>query len=318
MLGYIIIALFCLISLLVYLEKYIGKYKLAIYIAVGIILILLAGTREVGIDPDSENYEKMYHNLNSDKMMDAVEYSYILFSQILQYISNDVHAIFLFYALLGLSFKFIAFRELSEFWFLPVLLYISYFYELHEAMEIRTGVLSGLFLLSIKPICEGRRLYAFILLAIGVFFHYSEFVLFPLLFLSNKSMSVVQRIIWASVIPLGYLFYFVGFSAIMSFSTEIPYIGNKLALYQAGTEKGILQASVNVFSPLYLFTITLFYYLLFFYETIIQFNKYFPLLIKIFALSLCAYTSLAILPVLAQRISLLLQIVNIILYTNIC
>lgn len=55
--GYIIIAIFIIVVILSYIEDYLGKYKLPLYLLIGFTLILLAGLREVGIDPDSQNYE---------------------------------------------------------------------------------------------------------------------------------------------------------------------------------------------------------------------------------------------------------------------
>ena len=184
-------------------------------------------------------------------------------------------------------------------------------------MQIRTGVLSGLILLSIKPWAEGNKKLAFVYLLIGLFFHYSALIFFPLLFLDNKELTPKKRIIWASLIPAGYLFYFVGLSFLLNISTNLPYIGEKLAFYQASTEKGLLSADVNVFSPLLMFTTFLYFYMLLFHDTIIKYNKYFPLLIKIFALGIFSYTALSIFPVLAQRVNLLMRIVTIILYANI-
>lgn len=315
-LGYIVILLFVLVSILSYLEKYMGKYKLPIYLCLGLILIVLAGTREVGIDPDSINYESAYHNYYSAQKSADMDFSFLWLSSLFSNFTNDVHIIFLFYATLAIILKFIAFRKLSGLWFLPIVVYLSYYYELHEMTQIRTGVLSGLFLLSIFYMAEGRKFTAFLLMIVlGGFFHISSLMLLPLLFLSNNEMTPKYRLLWAAVIPAAYVFHFF-FSAIIM-SVDLPYIGDKLAVYQAAEEKGIANVSVNIISPLHLFTTFLFYYLLFFYDTIKAENKYFPLLIKIFAIGVACYTAFAFLPVLAERASYQFRVVTIILYTNI-
>jgi hypothetical protein len=316
MLGYAVISLYVIVGMLCYLERYVGKYKLPIYLSAGLIMIILAATKEVGIDPDSEMYEDMFNNFYSSHTADVVEYSFIMLSEFIHMFSDDVHMLFLFYAILGVGLKLIAFRQLCESWFLPLLVYISYYYIFHELMQIRTGVMSGMFLLSIKPMCEGKRLKAFIFLAIGTFFHYSALVLFPLLFLSNKPLSGKGRLAWALVVPIGYFFFFYGFSALLDISTGLPYIGEKLALYQKGTETGVLKIAVNVFNPLYLLTTVLYLYLLYFHDNVIEHNQYFPLLIKIFGLGVLSYTMLSSFPVLAQRINLLLVLVITVLYPN--
>lgn len=315
--GYLIIFLFAVLVILSFLEDYLGRYKLPIYLFFALILIVVAGLREVGLDPDSENYENMFMYNYSSETADKVEPSYLIISSFLSLFSNDVHSLFLFYALLGVSLKFIAFRQLSRFWFVPILVYICYYFEFHEMMQIRTGVLSAMLLLSIKPLADRNKKQAFIYFLIGTLFHYSGLVLFPFLFVSNEISSRTSKILWGVLIPVGYLFYFYGFNILLNFSTEIPYIGEKLAFYQTATEKGILSATVNLKSPLLLFTIFIFYYLYWFYDTIVEEDKYFPLMMKIFAMSIFSYIALANFPVLAQRINLLLKVVIIILFTDI-
>lgn len=313
--GYIILVIFIFTAILCYLEDYIKKYRLPLYLLIGLILILVAGFREVGIDPDSENYEYTYQHYFADNALNGVEYSYIMLSSLFNKFTSDVHIIFLFYAAAGICLKFLAFRKYNISYFLPVLVYISFYYELHENTQIRTCIVSGLLLLALIEIAERNKKKAVILLILGVFFHTSALLLLPLVFLSNKPLTKKQKIICATLIPISYIVYFSGMSLIMN--TNIPYIGDKLALYQKGVEKGILNVSINVFSPLQLFTIVIYYFILYFHDTIIIFNKYTPLLIKTAAIGISAFATFAILPVFAQRVSFLFNIVNIVLYSSI-
>ena len=76
---YIIILTFVFCALLALFEEHMGQYRWAIYISMGVVLILIAGLREIGVDPDSINYESTY--LSADNMKDGtVEYSFILLS----------------------------------------------------------------------------------------------------------------------------------------------------------------------------------------------------------------------------------------------
>jgi len=315
--GYIVIGLFVITVIISLLERYFGSYKKPVYVALGVILMLVAGFREVGIDPDSVNYE--YTFLKSDNassnMTDSIEISYLWISSFINFFTNDVHFLFLFYAFLGITFKFIAFRRLSELWFTPVVVYISYYFIAHEMMQIRTAVLSGLFLLALCYQAEGRRWVAFFLILIGSFFHYSGFMLLPLLFLSSDYMSLKKRLLWVALIPASYVVFFLGISIIMSL--DIPLVGAKLASYQSVENAGNGVGYVNVFRPLHLFSIALLSYLMVFYDTIVKQSKYFTLLLKVFILGLCAYEILGFLPVLAQRANMLLLIVTISLYTYI-
>ena len=312
--GVAIVIMFVVTGALAFVERYLGRYKLPIYICIGLLLVLLAGLREVGIDPDSENYDMTYRNYYTASASEGVEFSYILFSSILNMISDDVHILFLCYALLGLSLKFVAFRVCSELWFFPVLVYLGFYYELHEMTQIRTGVLSGLFLLSIKPLAEGKKLSYILFIALGAFFHISALILLPFVFISNKNISFKESFFWALLIPFGYFVYF--FANTILIQIDLPYIGSKLAAYQTATEHGVSQVQINVFSPRQLFTTMIYYYLLYFRNTIAAYNKYFPLMFKIFAFGILAFTTLGFLPVLAERVSFLCQVVNIILIAN--
>ena len=79
--GYIVIGLFVITVIISLLERYFGSYKKPVYVALGVILMLVAGFREVGIDPDSVNYE--YTFLKSDNassnMTDSIEISYLYY-----------------------------------------------------------------------------------------------------------------------------------------------------------------------------------------------------------------------------------------------
>ena len=60
--GYILLALFLIIAILCYLEDYIRKYQKSLFFLIGLVLIFVAGFREIGLDPDSENYEYTFQN----------------------------------------------------------------------------------------------------------------------------------------------------------------------------------------------------------------------------------------------------------------
>lgn len=313
--GIAIVIMFVLAATMAFLEdRLVEKDKKVVYWIMAAVLVLLAGFREIGIDPDSVNYEYAYHHYDDDRLSTAMESSYFVIAEFLNFFTSDAHAILLFYAFFGLVLKFIAFRIYSpDLWFLPIVVYLSFIFELHEVTQIRTGVMSGLFMLAIQPIAERKWLKALVLIGIGAFFHISALMLIPLIFLSNKDMSVKRRLMWMAVIPCAYVMYVIGSNLLVNI--PIPYIENKLENYE--NNAGIMEGSLNVFSPMQLFTIMLYVYLMYFYDTIKEHNKYFTLMMKIFTLSVSAFAAFAFLPVLANRVSYLLRIVTIILFGNI-
>lgn len=316
MTGYIIIFIYVIVTILALIERYCGKYRDVIYITIGIVLILTAGLREVGIDPDSINYENSFINYQSADALDNIEISYIFLSSVVHTFSNDVHFLFLIYALLGVSLKMYAIRKLSHSVFIPLLIYTSYYFTAHECMQIRTGVLSGLYLIMLYLLVEKKRLPALLLLLVGVLFHYSALLLLPFFFLSNKPLTMKKRIVWSSLIPLAYMIALSGFSVLFNME-GIPVVGEKLALYQQANEAGLSVNFINIFGPRELMAGMLFFYLMFFHDTICKYNKSFPLLIKIFAIGFFINIAFSFFPVVSQRTYMLYGTITLILYSNI-
>lgn len=220
-----------------------------------------------------------------------VEPSFLLISYILGFFTDNVHVLFLLYALFGVSLKMFAFRKLSEFYFVPLLCYISFYYVLHDLTQIRAGVVSGILLIALHLITENKKKIAFLLLLGGSLIHYSSLTLLPVLFLSNKPFNKKTTILFFCAIPLGYVVYYAGGSILMN--PSLPFIGNKLAIYQAAVEKGKMTVGINIFDPLHIMSIMLFYYLLLFKDSLTKLCDDFPILLKTSAIGLSLYSALA-------------------------
>ena len=312
---YNLLSVLLITIILCYLEDYIKRYRFFLYILMGFVMVLIAGLREIGLDPDSENYEYSFQHYYQSSEMGMVEPSFTLISAILNVFTDNVHLLFLVYALLGVTIKLYAFKKNLQCIFVPMMLYISFYFVLHEMTQIRAGVVSALFLLAVYHIAKKEKRKALLLIIVGSFFHYSSLALLPTLMFGNKDFNRKENIMIALLIPLSYLIYFGGISMLLN--TDIPLIGNKLAIYQQAMEKGKMTVNINVFDPVHLVSVMLFYYTLYFRKTITAFNENYNVVIKIVALGLFLHTSLAFLPVLALRISQLYCIVNIFLFSGI-
>lgn len=314
--GYLIIVLFIITIVLALFQEHTKKYNLFIYLLLGITLILVAGFREVGIDPDSPNYEFTFLHTDESNALDGVEYSYILISKIVLFLSGDVHELFLFYAILGVGIKFYAIKKITKLLFIPIIIYIGYYYIMHECMQIRTGVLSALFLLATKEIGDGNKKRAFFYILVGTLFHYSGLLLMPFIFLKTSILNKKKRYTWAAFIIVAYILAALGFTFIFN-NINLPYIGNKLALYQQAMEHGKSVNSINLLGVRDLMTVAIYGYLLVFYDSLSIKNKYFPLMMRIYTISLFVYITFSFFPVLAQRTFMLYNILTIILYANV-
>lgn len=281
-----------------------------IYLLIGLLFILLAGLRPVGLDPDSENYEDYFINPGSIHLTDAVEWSYLWICDICRYLVDDVHAVFFVYAILAVVLKLYALPQYGSSVFLLLTGYICYYYPLQELMQIRSGVLGAFILLGIPCLAEGKRLQAGLLFLLGTAFHTSGLALFPLLFLNNQ-FSRVSKIAWLAFIPVCYA---LGMALQdLSILYNLPYIGNKIEIYSTLRVSGrIFFDDINILSPFQLLLIACFYYLMHFADGCREI-RYFPLLMKIFALSIGSFVVLQAFPVIAERISMLYRIVIVVL-----
>lgn len=306
----VLLVLFSLTIILVYLEEYLGKWKWPIYIIIGIALIYIASFKIIGNDDDSSSYELMFLKYDDSIINLTVETSFTLIARILNTFTSDVHSIFFFYAIIAIPLKLYSIHRFSEYLFLPLLVYMSHFFILHDMIEIRASVAAAFFIFSVIFMCEKRKKVAFCILLLSFFFHYSALVLFPLLVLSNKPLSNKWKICLAMIVPIGYVLYYTHFDPLTTIS--IPYIGEKLEIYQNLKEYGKFDEILVFKNPILLIKIAVFYLLLYFHNTVIQHNKNLPLILKIMGASIGSFFFFSDLPVLSGRLYELYGAIDII------
>lgn len=219
------------------------------------------------------------------------------------------------YALAGITIKMYAFRKLSDFWFLPMIVFLGNYYMLQDMTQIRASVVTGILLLSIIPLSQGKRSKVFLMIFGCCLIHYSSLALLPMLFLNNKDLSVNKRWLWAMIVPFGYALSLAKINILTEL--PIPYISSKIELYQELSEQGVKGDEINVFNAVVLVKMFTYLYVLYFYETIRYYNKYLPILVKMMGFSTLSYLTLSFLPTLAIRVSELYGIVDILMYTSI-
>ena len=315
--GYIVLAIYFTSIIVVLLKEYFYKYRIFIYMFFAGVLTLTASLRPVGLDPDSENYQVSFLHYDDPDIFEGIELTFLLLSRIVHLFSNDVHWLFFIYAILGVGLKLYAVRRLSVLYFLPITMYVSYYFVQHECMQVRTGVLSGIMLLMIYYIGNKEKKKALLLLALGTLFHYSALLLVPLFFLSNSNMRKKHLVIWASVIPISYIIHLAGISLFYNDVSKLPFVGAKLYSYQSATINNTSDTGINVFSPMQLFSIAIYYYLLFFHKTIESNDRFFPIMIKTMGLGLFIYVAMSFFPIVAERITMLYKTVCILLFADI-
>ena len=274
-------------------------------------MVITAGFRDGRADRDYENYEMLYSNYQQISVL-LVEPTFVLLSSIVKnFFDNKVVFLFVLYAFLGVTVKFCAIKQLSQFCYLSILVYLSNYFLLHEMTQIRAGVAAGFLLFSIKPIYD-RNLFKFLFFVIIAFcFHFSSIVFLPFYFLSSKRISVI---FYVALLFITYILHFLNIHF-----TSLLYLipADNLQFKLEANKKLIdnsLQAGVNVFNTLQVMRILFSFFFLWKRDLIIAKNKYFFILLKIYFFALCAMVIFSDIPTFAVRTSELLGVVEIILF----
>lgn len=302
----IIITLFLIIAIpALFFSVEISENKIIIFLNFAFLLIIFAGFRDGNSVRDYLNYIQLFKYPD-----EYIEPTFNIISYIVKLLFyGNVVYLFLIYSFLGVSLKFYAIKQLSPFFFLSVIIYLSHYYILHDLTQIRVGVASGFLLMCIKPLYERNFKLFFTFLFIAILFHYSAIVLLPLWFINKDNLN---KFYYYLLIPMGIIIYILKINLILEL--PIPILQEKIAIYKELQEFDVDGFNeINVFNSLYILRCLIYYFLLYYSNNIIHSNKYFIILIKIYAFSLFSLPAFSVMPVIAFRIGELFGIVEVIL-----
>jgi hypothetical protein len=303
----LVLLLFCLVSFLSFIkfEKNTAK---VVFLLSGGLLFLLAAFRDGNAVRDYNNYFELYNNSSW-----SIEIAFKIIAWIVRYVFLDnIIFLFIIYALIGVGIKYKAIGELTPLCFLSLIIYISNFFILHELTQIRVGVAAGLLLLCIKPIYERDFRKFLFFSSCAVLFHYSALIVFPLWFLKGNK---INKYIYAVIIPLAYIFYFLHINIIELSIKFIPigYIQQRYNNYKLLQIQNIRDfGRINVFNYVFLVKCIIFYIILLKSRLVQMQNKYINILLKMQSFSLASFVFFSAMPVFAFRISELYGIVEIV------
>jgi hypothetical protein len=279
------------------------KSQKAFYVLTGVLLFFLCAFRDGSVLPDYDNYILYY-----DTKTKWVEYSFILIANFVRFYLHNVLFLFIIYAIIGITLKLYVLKELSEFLFFSVLVYIGNYYILHELIQIRVSVSTGFFLLCIKPIYERDWPKFLFFSAIAIFFHYSAVLILPLWFLKKDKLNIY---IYIGIILMAYVFYFLQVDILRFIISFMPisYFREKYDTYIIFEEN----KRANVFNYVLLGKLLIYNILVLRHRYIMQNNKYACLLLKMYGLSFVGFVLFARLPTFSGRISGYYGVVEIII-----
>ncbi|WP_338577904.1 EpsG family protein [Erwinia sp. E_sp_B04_9] len=222
-------------------------------------MILIAGFRPVGIDNDSYAYESALNAFFNNEY-EIKEPAFILFSELTEVLFNkDVTALFLMYAISAITLKSYCIYRYADLPLMSLMIYIGMYFILHDMTQIRVGVAAAFFLLAIPDLITGSNKRYVIKISLAIFFHYSAFLLLPLIFLKNKKISIyfyflLPFITLASVILIGDMHPIL----IKLFSFFPAPLGPKAVNYIINLELYGRFDNINIFSKSTLFVLSIF------------------------------------------------------------
>ena len=197
MIAYIII--FSILLLFVAFNKTMPNKAELIFISC--LLILFAGCRQVGIDPDSLSYKEAWESIRSGKRI-AIDPSFILISKLIPNFS----ILLLIYSLGGVLLKVVAAVKLSPFPFVSILVYFSHYFFLQEMTQIRAGLATGFLLWVIYYIVNQEKIKAFLILLLAIFFHSSAIIGLIFFLIDYKENNLSKYILCFGIALILYYF----------------------------------------------------------------------------------------------------------------
>jgi hypothetical protein len=277
-----LILLFIICLSLNFLEERLShREKLIIYYVLGAIMILIAGLREVGSTPDSASYEEMFYAKEGDLMVLLREPSFSMIVDFLRSYNLGINSLFFVYALLSIPVHLAAFWKLSKLPLLTLTIYISYYYMMHDLVQIRCAVASGLFLWAIYFYVERKPVLTLLFILIGIFFHFSAAAGLIIFFLGN-GFPRWQRYLLYAIVPVGLVVYVTHIDIFSLVPDELG--GLKLMKYRTMREKGIEDelAGWKLGSNLLIWmNIVLYYACIYYHDYLVKHFKYTSVAIKL-------------------------------------
>ncbi|WP_144282362.1 EpsG family protein [Chryseobacterium echinoideorum] len=292
------------------------KFKNIFVIILIVFLALFAGTR-LDVDNDYMFYLKLFKYvpdnakdfLNDEK---KIEWCMYVIPNTLNFFVNSklemIRGSFLIFAFLGVSIKLFAIKKYSPFFFLSIIIYLSYLFIMQEMTTIRAGVASAIFLLSLDDIDNRNYKSFFLKILLCLFFHSSSLVFIIAFFIIYYKISIKYLYVGLCICFLLAVSK-VNFLTLLYLDRIFPKVQVYLEMMEWMKEK-----ETNIFNFRILFAL-FFTGVLGFYYSKFKDVKFFDSLFKLHVISLCFFFILS--PsahVFSIRTFELFSVIQIILY----
>lgn len=271
-----------------------------------IFLLTLLTTVRPDTLQDYSNYCNFFRYGGDNKF----EWGFVYIVDLLRPYAPPIFLFFLF-ALIAITLKVKFLYCYSPSFILSIAFFLSNSLILHDMIQMRVALAGSFLLWSLLYICKKDIIKFTLLIFAASLFHLSSWVFWPFYF--SRSNHINKKLYLSAFLGV-YLLHWGGLR-IGTLVECIPLFSiNRLAeMYKMGMEQGI-GTELNVYNFFHLVRCLLLIYLLFNERKVEHLRPMFILSLKIYTMSLLLFVSLSDFPVVAFRISELLQIVEMLLF----
>lgn len=297
-----VLVLFVCFSILFFCDKQNQSYKrnIPILLLITLLLALIATFRPEDM-ADRDNYISFWNDWGGERF----EVGFTFISDTLRLYTHNEYWFFFVFAIISITLKISAICKITPLIWGSLLMYLSNMFILHDMIQMRCAIASGLLLHAIYYLGINKKVKFFIVTFFAILFHYSAIVILPLVFLN------IHRIRKFYFICLILLSYFIG--GVLPIETIIGYVPIEGIQSLWMMYDDTVGEDINIFNAIQLGRTCICLFLLFYIDKIFLYNKYAILLVKIYAISISIFVLLSSVPVIAFRVSELYQIVEIVL-----
>ena len=259
---------------------------------------------------DTLDYQIYYEAFKYNKL-ERAEIGYQITMTLIRKISDSFKSLLFIMAATSIGIKLIAIRYFSNNILLSLIVYISNILLLHDMIQMRAAIASGLILFAIFY-SKNRQLFKFLLcIIIGTLFHQSMLAIAPIWFLRSNN---IKYKLWILLIPIGYCLAITNntIGHLVSY-IPIPIIQNSYHQYQLAMDAGMFSA-INIFNTVLILRVIICITILIKIKDIQTQNKQAILWIKLYSLGIFSLLVFSDIQVIAVRLSELFFVIEIVLF----
>lgn len=281
--------------------------KTACYIVLLLSLIVALRPEKM---PDYQNYIGLF-----EYEFDNKELGYLILVKISKKIFGTPLALFFIGAVLSTGLKVSVINRYSNLVWLSIAVYLSNLFILHDMIQLRCAIASGFILWAIFYRFNDRPKYAIACIFAATMFHYSSVIAFVVFILKPTRKNTI---IYSIALIISYILaiFNVGFGYLWGLITFGEY-ANLWEVYSLKLSEDEL-SDINIYNAIFIFRYILCFIFLSNANKLTGYCVYALPLVKIYCVSVIIFLLLTDIPVLAFRLSELLQIVEIILLPMLC